>query len=52
MRCRQIPGGADADNAKVNKREPGTVADAVVVSHGGRLHLPRQYLPILWLAAG
>ena len=48
---RHTPGGADADNTKVVKPEPGTIAGAIVVSRGGRLP-PRQYLPILWLAPG
>jgi hypothetical protein len=46
------PDGADAKNTNVIKWEPGTFAGAIVPICGGRLPLPRQYLPILWLAAG
>jgi hypothetical protein len=46
------PGGADAKNTNIIKRQPGTIAGVIVPTRGGRLPLPRQYLPILWLAAG
>jgi hypothetical protein len=46
------PGDADAKNTNVIKREPDTIADAIVPTRSGGLPLPRQYLPILWLAPG
>jgi hypothetical protein len=46
------PDGTDAKNTNVIKREPDTIAGSIVPIRGGRLPLPRQYLPILWLAAG
>jgi hypothetical protein len=53
MRCRHAPAGSDSkDNTKVIKQEPDTVDGAIVPICGGRLPLPRQYLPTLWLAPG